>query len=118
MKIRDAWALLFPRKPVYDLDRAVVVVFSQLPADARQRLDHADVEAILRMAFRYREERGLGESREGRPAARIPAEQLDEAVAYIRTKAEQRGHACAEGDIRAVLEAEVVFMRKAGLIHD
>ena len=118
MRIREAFAVLFPRKPAYDLDRAIVLICRALPPETKEALDHTDIETVLRQVFRVRRERSLGDSKEGRPAVRIPDGDMDAAVAYIQRKAEQRGRQLAEGHVRAIPGAEVVFMRKAGLIHD
>ena len=107
---------LFSRKPVYDPERATVVVFNCLSPDMKACLDHGDIEKILNFELRYLDEQGVvGDG----PSAGEPQTIEQEAlVAYIKRKAEQRLLNYTEEQIEAVLAGEVEYMREVGIIED
>jgi hypothetical protein len=107
---------LFSRKPVYDPERATVVVFNHLSPEMKDGLDHSDIEKILNFEFRYLDEQGItGDGPSPGEPQTIEQEAL---VAYIKRKAEQRLLEYTEQQIEAVLAGEVEYMREVGIIED
>jgi hypothetical protein len=101
--------------PVYDMDQAVVSVFANLPKATQQVLDHSDIELILELESRYINEAAEAEaSRSGRPLEI----DTDAMAVEIQSKTRSRGKELDVAHIKGVLDAELVYMRQAGLIDE
>ncbi len=117
MGLFDSLKRLFGTRsgPVYEMDKAVVIVFANLPKDNQQALDHADIELILKLESRYVNEAAeIEEERSGGP----PDIDMDAMAADIQAKARLRDKELELPHIHAVLDAELVYMRKAGLVDE
>ena len=102
-------------RPVYDMDPAVVSVFACLPEASQQALDHSDIELILELESRYINEAAEAEAlRSGRP----PDIETGAMAVEIQSKARLRAKELDVVHIEAVLDAELIYMRQAGLIDE
>jgi hypothetical protein len=95
-----------PPRPVFDVDEAVDWIGDRLPFDVSAVLSHDDVRQILRWSL-------------DQLAVRAEDEVLvvdDEAIAYVQVRARDAGFDWSEGQIQAVLEREVDYLRVIGAI--
>ena len=96
-----------PPRPVFDVDEAVDWIGDRLPFDVSAVLSHDDVRQILRWSL-------------DQLAVRAEDEVLvvdDEAIAYVQVRARDAGFDWSEGQIQAVLEREVDYLRAIGAIR-
>jgi hypothetical protein len=95
-----------PPRPVFDVDEAVDWIGDRLPFEVSAVLNHDDVRQILRWSL-------------DQLAVRVEDEVLvvdDEAIAYVQVRARDAGFDWSEGQIQAVLEREVDYLRVIGAI--
>jgi hypothetical protein len=95
-----------PPRPVFDVDEAVDWIGDRLPFEVSAVLSHDDVRQILRWSL-------------DQLAVRVEDEVLvvdDEAIAYVQVRARDAGFDWSEGQIQAVLEREVDYLRVIGAI--
>ena len=96
-----------PPRPVFDVDEAVDWIGDRLPFEVSAVLSHDDVRQILRWSL-------------DQLAVRVEDEVLvvdDEAIAYVQVRARDAGFDWSEGQIQAVLEREVDYLRAIGAIE-
>lgn len=106
--VRRGTAFLASRAPsaLFEVDEAVEFVASALPADLSARLSYEDVEALLGWHLLHLAGREDG------------GDIVDDAVvADLVRRAEVDGRAIDEGDVRAVLAAEVDYLVAVGAVR-
>ena len=106
-----------PSRPVGSLPsaKAVVTIFANLPKASQQALDHSEIELILGLESRYINEAAEAEALR---TARPPEIDTDAMAVDIQSKARLRGRELDVAHIKAVLDAELIYMHQAGLIGE
>ena len=101
------------RKPVYDPDKAAVVIFAKIPEHIRRALDHPDIDLMLKLETEYQEE-----LEHSCPPDQTLTMDHNALVAYIMKRATFREKNYTEEQVSAVLDAEVEYMKMEGLIEE
>jgi hypothetical protein len=106
-----------PRRSVYDLEEAVDFVADRLPEELTARLSYGDVRSVLVFHCDYLAMKGVASERTaddiGSSLVVVPD---DEPTAFVIGKVEEAALQLSDGDVVAVLDAELEYYRAIGAI--
>ena len=102
-----------PGPPVYVIEEVVPFAFRRLSDDVMSRLDLDDVQRIMEWEVFYLQ--GLATRGNGSSGAQ-PVAGSDEAVEFIRERAEAAGYSYEAADIEEVLLQEAAYLMEIGAV--
>lgn len=105
--------------PAYDPDEALSFVWSEIPADVRERLGHEAVGLVLAIELEYMKQAGaVVNGKQKRPPAKGLVIGAPETVDFIIEQASELGVEVSPDDVHAIIEAEAEYLMAIGAIGE
>lgn len=103
----------------YDPDEALSFVWSELPSDVRERLDHETVGLILAVELEFMKQAGaVINGKQARPPVEGLIIGAPETVDFIVNQASELGIEVSPDDVNAIIEAEAEYLLAIGAIGE
>lgn len=98
--------------PIYEVEEATTVTYSNLPQETKVALSKEDTRLILDLEFEFQREMGItGE----KPKKEIK-DYTSEAIQFITQESKKKGKIFTSQQINDVLKAEEVYLEKLGVL--
>lgn len=103
-------------RPVFDLDEAVAWVAAAVPFEVAAQLSHDDVRQLLSWSLEHLAEIGAASGHVGAAPASPSVLAADATVRHVLDQAATAGLECTPAQVRAVLDAELDYLRAIGAL--